>query len=88
MDQIRRVIKGTQRPAARGPASPKPVDGIFFGTVGTMQVTRPMREDGHVLVIGGTKSGKSSCIAIPTLKTFWPGRVLAIDIKGELSAKS
>lgn len=41
--------------------------------------------DGHILVIGGAGSGKSSCIAMPTLET-WKGTIFAIDIKGELTA--
>lgn len=38
-----------------------------------------------MLVVGGAGSGKSSCIAIPTLET-WGGTIFAIDIKGELTA--
>ena len=38
----------------------------------------------YILVVGGAGSGKSSCIAIPTLGT-WGGTFFAIDIKGELS---
>jgi len=48
-------------------------------------VGKPQDCDGHVLVIGGAGSGKSSCIAIPTLET-WGGPIFAIDIKGELTA--
>lgn len=40
--------------------------------------------DGHILVLGGAGTGKSSCIAIPTLLT-WRGPIFAIDIKGELT---
>lgn len=40
--------------------------------------------DGHILVLGGAGTGKSSCIAIPTLLT-WQGPIFAIDIKGELT---
>jgi len=39
------------------------------------------------MVIGGAGSGKSSCIAIPTLRA-WNSRVFAIDIKGELYANT
>jgi len=35
-------------------------------------------------VLGGAGTGKSSCIAIPTLCT-WRGPIFAIDIKGELT---
>lgn len=48
-------------------------------------VGKPQDRDGHILVIGGAGSGKSSCIAMPTLET-WKGTIFAIDIKGELTA--
>ena len=62
-------------------------NGIFFGSKYGRYIRKPENQDGHVLVIGGTGSGKTSCIAIPTL-CAWKGRVFAIDIKGELYAKS
>lgn len=70
--------------------------GVFFGTQwvtedkdGTVAeskkyIGKSPDRDGHVLVVGGAGSGKSSCIAIPTLGT-WGGTFFAIDIKGELS---
>jgi len=63
-------------------ASPQP-HGVFFGTHGNQYVVKPENVDGHVLVIGGTGSGKSSCVAIPTLRN-WNGSIFAVDIKGEL----
>lgn len=63
---------------------------FFFGTrynYGTKKmyfIGKPQDRDGHILVVGGAGSGKSSCIAIPTLST-WDGTFFAIDIKGELS---
>ena len=36
------------------------------------------------MVIGGVGSGKSSCVAMPTIRS-WNSRIFAIDIKGELS---
>lgn len=48
-----------------------------------LYVGKPEDKDGHVLVVGGAGSGKSSCIAIPTLRS-WAGTFFAIDIKGEL----
>ena len=41
--------------------------------------------DGHILIVGGAGSGKSSGLAIPSLRA-WNERIFAIDIKGELSA--
>lgn len=62
--------------------------GVFFGTKRINNkikyVGKPKDSDGHVLVIGGAGSGKSSCVAIPTLET-WEGTIFAIDIKGELT---
>lgn len=43
--------------------------------------------DGHIMIVGGPGSGKTSCLAIPTMST-WKNRVFAIDIKGELYDKS
>jgi type IV secretion system protein VirD4 len=72
-------------------------EGVFFGTRVFKRVlnnepekpvkcyiAKPTDYDGHVLVVGGAGSGKSSCVAIPTLKT-WGGSIFAIDIKGELT---
>ena len=64
--------------------------GIIFGQKNgaTIARTEEMRgKEGHILVVGGSGSGKSSCIAIPTLLT-WNQRVFAIDIKGELYEKT
>ncbi len=42
----------------------------------------------HELIIGGSGSGKSSCLIIPTLLCNQDQTVVAIDIKGELAAKT
>lgn len=51
-------------------------------------VIKPMTEDGHVMCIGGSGSGKSACLIIPTLMANPNTAVFALDIKGELSFKS
>lgn len=63
------------------------VSGFVFGKHKGKYVTKKEDEDGHMLIIGGAGSGKSSCIAIPTLMK-WKKRVFAIDVKGELYEKS
>jgi type IV secretion system protein VirD4 len=90
--------QGAAQPAA-AVVAPR-FSGVFFGTTSPPldfwgkpkgkpeAVTKPITEDGHILVIGGAGSGKSSCVAIPTLRNYWDGRFLAIDIKGELAEKS
>lgn len=61
--------------------------GVVFGKEGSKFVSKPEDKDGHILVIGGAGSGKSSCIAIPSLMS-WKDRIFAIDIKGELLEKT
>jgi len=61
--------------------------GVVFGTYQESYIAKPEELDGHVLVVGGVGSGKSSCIAIPTLQN-WNERIFAIDIKGELYDKT
>lgn len=65
----------------------KRLSGVVFGKLGNEYITQPETTDGHVLIIGGTGSGKTSAIAIPTLIS-WKERVFAIDIKGELYEKT
>lgn len=61
--------------------------GAVFGKENEKYVVKPETSDGHMIVIGGPGSGKSSCFAIPTLMS-WKERVFAIDIKGELYEKT
>lgn len=63
------------------------LQGVVFGKDGGKYVVKPESTDGHILVIGGAGSGKTSSIAIPTLMS-WKERVFAIDIKGELFEKT
>ena len=60
-----------------------PVHGFVFGKLGDKYITKKENKDGHILVVGGAGSGKSSCIAIPSLMA-WREPVFCIDIKGEL----
>lgn len=62
--------------------------GVFFGRASPEHpkayIGKPTEYDGHVLVVGGSGTGKSTGIAKPTLKT-WPHAMFVTDIKGELS---
>ena len=60
--------------------------GFIFGKQKGNYLAKAEYIDGHILVIGGAGSGKSSCLAIPSLDS-WQERVFAIDIKGELLEK-
>ncbi len=63
-------------------------EGIIFGRYQGKYVRKALGEDGHVFVIGGSGSGKSTGIVIPTLLCNSGVGVFAIDIKGELSYKT
>ena len=66
----------------------KPTEGDFIlGRQGNKYVCWNTKQDGHILIIGGSGSGKSSCYIIPFLLTNPNATVFAIDIKGELVAK-
>lgn len=56
-------------------------DGIVLGRVGRRYAT--LAKPGHALVIGGTRSGKTSGVIVPTLLN-WTQSVLVFDPKGEL----
>ncbi|MCD8125124.1 MAG: type IV secretory system conjugative DNA transfer family protein [Lachnospiraceae bacterium] len=62
--------------------------GIVFGKYKGKYVCRPLTLDGHIFVIGGTGTGKSSCIVIPTILVNAKCRIFAVDIKGELHNKA
>ena len=63
--------------------------GFIFGhsVYGPEYLVKRENQDGHILILGGSGSGKSSCLAIPSLMS-WKSRVFAIDIKGELSERT
>ncbi len=68
---------------------PQPKSGdIVLGKYNGKYVCWDTKRDGHLLCIGGSGSGKSSCFVIPMLMNNPSASVLAVDIKGELYEKS
>lgn len=63
------------------------VSGLVFGKKSGKYVVMTEETDGHALIVGGAGSGKTACLAIPSLMS-WKDRVFAIDIKGELYQKT
>ena len=67
---------------------PKPLSyrGFVFGMRDGRYIGRA-KDEGHIIVVGGAGSGKSSCIVIPSLRG-WRSSAFVIDIKGELYNKT
>jgi type IV secretion system protein VirD4 len=61
--------------------------GVVFGKQGFKYVRKGEEQDGHILVLGGSGSGKTSCLAVPSLLS-WRSAAFAVDIKGELYQKT
>lgn len=62
----------------------KKASGILFGQIRNKIICSPSEKEGHVFVTGGSGSGKTSSILIPTLQTF-SGTFFSIDISGDIS---
>ena len=60
--------------------------GVVFGKKGLRLVCSPETKEGMTAVFGGTGSGKTSAVLIPTLR-FWQGTALVIDISGDIEPK-
>lgn len=64
--------------------SPKVKPGILFGKYGLLLCYSPQAKEGHCAIFGGTGSGKTSALLIPTLRS-WQGCSFTIDISGDIS---
>ena len=69
-------------------ADPECAAGIIFGRRGDKVVYSPAADEGHVIAFGGSGSGKTSAVLIPTLRSHSSGSratVFVIDIAGDIS---
>ena len=58
--------------------------GVVLGKANNKYLVMEEHSEGHIMVVGGQGSGKSTSVAIPTLLNY-NSSIFAIDIKGELS---
>ena len=70
--------------------------GIFFGKgnfeddinrgirLSNHYMGKPQKINGHVIVLGSTGSGKGTCIAIPTMRSWANSSMVVLDVKGDL----
>lgn len=83
----RREKKALDPKADKALLAASPEGGFPVGKKGSKWVVLPDTMEMHGLVIGGSGSGKSSCIVIPGItKSRLPGFI--VDIKGELYEKT
>lgn len=61
----------------------KTAHGIIFGKKGKQLVYSPEEAESHVGCFAATGSGKTSCIGIPSLRS-WQGTSYTIDISGDI----
>ena len=57
--------------------------GLVFGKDGNKYISKPITTDGHTLILGGSGTGKSSGVVIPSILS-WESSIFTIDVKGEL----
>ena len=85
---LRQRQKAMRPPVNKSLLRKAPIEGdLILGKQKSKYVCWDTRKDGHILIIGGSGSGKSSCLVIPFLLTNPNATVFAIDIKGELVSK-
>lgn len=75
-------------PAVEKKLMSKKPTGVVFGKYKNRYVCKKPDEDGHVIILGGSGSGKSSTVIIPMLLSNEDVGSFCIDIKGELSYKA
>lgn len=74
-----------QAPDALGPAWTYQAGGVLLGQAGGRLLGR--KDDRHMVLIAGSRSGKSQTVLIPNLLRY-PGPAVVIDPKGELYAET
>jgi len=74
-----------QNPVPKELSLNESASGVFFGkhpNEHSGYIGKPAELDGHILVVGGPGSGKTSSIAEPTALT-WKGSTISLMIKGD-----
>ena len=59
--------------------------GVLLGKKMGLLAYSPEQDEGHILVMGPSGTGKTSALLIPTLRS-WQGTALVVDISGDISA--
>lgn len=59
--------------------------GVILGKKFGLTAYSPEQDEGHIVVMGPSGTGKTSALLIPTLRS-WQGTALVVDISGDISA--
>ena len=59
--------------------------GILVGKKFGLVAYSPEQDEGHILVLGPSGTGKTSALLIPTLRS-WQGTALVVDISGDIAS--
>lgn len=81
---LRKIVSKSHRLQLKSKYTYNSAHGIIFGKRGLKTMYSETDAEGHVCVFGGTGSGKTSALLIPTLRS-WTGSSLVIDISGDIS---
>lgn len=65
--------------------SKEKAQGVLLGKKFGLLAYSPEQDEGHILVMGPSGTGKTSALLIPTLRS-WQGTALVVDISGDISA--
>lgn len=78
-----------EKPPFRATKDLRESKGLYLGKVSRFGKLAyiPAKGEWHGMIIGGTGTGKSSALAIPTLE-HWPGGSLVVDCEGDLVRES
>lgn len=83
---LTKCISNVQKidPDCLSKGSKEQAKGMIFGKLGKDYIYSPEEKEGHCVIFGGSGTGKTSSILIPTLRS-WTGSSFVIDISGDIS---
>jgi len=81
---LRRLFSKSCKPQVKTTYKYDSAHGIIFGQKNLKTYYSPTDAEGHICVFGGTGSGKTSSLLIPSLRA-WLGSSLVFDISGDIS---
>lgn len=79
------IYKQSSKIALKCTFKKQTANGILFGKRNFLLFYSPSTAEGHIFVCGGSGTGKTSAILIPSLRR-WDGTSFTIDISGDISS--